>query len=464
MRGTHVAELRAALSDVDGALELVDGFDDALAHGFARLGEERAGRLTVLAGAVAGSPLGDTVVDAAGKVAAGSVSDEHLTALAAARAALLGAVHDALLARCDAANGRTRAAWEPPADAATPVAANLLAGVRGWLTEVAVTGWRGVDHEVVSASAALVEALYGDPALRRLAVLLDGLTDELRACSPVATTPRLPERRWADLWTRAMLLTRSGAWGSAGATAVSGRLLVLGVDVHEHATAVRIQVHAVFEPTGGAPARLVRTGLVAAKVDTIVGPSVWQLFADRPVLLGALAGQHTLDLVDMPLLPGGDLVWHDDRATAGAAADPFATARVLLPAATAPAVHPLDRHPTRIAEPVLVEGFTVAADGRSFTLDGEALDVDVARLPTCGPLTAETLAGAEACIGLLGWDAGRWSLRPFAVRATVKRKPVVAHTGDWALGPTDPRVVKAEAKAGDAVAVLRERAGRLLRR
>ena len=50
------------------------------------------------------------------------------------------------------------------------------------------------------------------------------------------------------------------------------------------------------------------------------------------------------------------------------------------------------------------------------------------------------------------------------MQATVKRKPVEAHTGDWAGGVTDPKVAKAEAKAGDAVAVLRERAGRLLRR
>jgi hypothetical protein len=61
-------------------------------------------------------------------------------------------------------------------------------------------------------------------------------------------------------------------------------------------------------------------------------------------------------------------------------------------------------------------------------------------------------------------DGGGWRLQPLAVQATAKRKRIAAHNGDWALGPTDPEVVKAEAKAGDAVAVLRERAGRLLRR
>jgi hypothetical protein len=91
------------------------------------------------------------------------------------------------------------------------------------------------------------------------------------------------------------------------------------------------------------------------------------------------------------------------------------------------------------------------------------IDLDLRRLPVCGPLTPELVRTSQSCLGLLRWD-GRWSLQPIAVRATAKRKPVEVHTGDWALGPTDPKVVKAEARAGDAVAVLRERSGRLLRR
>ena len=46
----------------------------------------------------------------------------------------------------------------------------------------------------------------------------------------------------------------------------------------------------------------------------------------------------------------------------------------------------------------------------------------------------------------------------------MKRKLVAVHNGDWALGVSDPKAAKADAAAGDAVAVLRERAGRLLRR
>ncbi|MEU5860332.1 hypothetical protein ABZ815_04130 [Nonomuraea sp. NPDC047529] len=463
------------------ALALVAGFDGALGHGFARVAEEDAAALAALAGALAGSPLGDRLAEAAEKVTAGSVADEHLAALAGGRAALFGAVHDALLARLDQALGRSRTSWPSAAttDANTGAASvggatevdagaasgggvpeNVLAGCRVWLRELAITGWRGVDDDLVSGGDQVIEALLAVPGSRGLAVLLDGLAAELRASSPVATMDRVPVRRWADLWTRGLLLAQSGPWHGVPEP-VSGRLLILGADVHEHATVVRVQVHGVLEEAGG-QTRLVRTSVAAAKVDTIVGPSVWRLFGGRPVLMGALAEHRSVEIDGMPLLPGGDLLWHDDRARTGAEADPFTTARVQLAGASAPATPPLDRHPVRIAEPVLVEGYTV--DGHVLDLGGNKLTLDLDRLPTSCPLTPELVAASSACIGLVRRDGGRWLLQPLAVQATVKKKPVTVHNGDWATGPTDPKVVKAEAKAGDVVAVLRERAGRLLRK
>jgi hypothetical protein len=462
MLGVQLTELLDGVPHgVEEALDLMSGFDDALAHGFARLGGERAAALAALAGALGATPLGSPAVDAVEKIIAGSITDEHLATLAGGRTALFGAIHDALLSRLDTALGRDRSPWAEPPPAETAAADNLLGGCRSWLQELAITGWKGVDHDLVSASDQTIEALLADVGLRPLAVLLDGLAAELRASCPVATMERLPARRWADLWARALLLSQ-GPGATEPAERVSGRLLVLGVDVHEHATAVQMQVHAILEPAGAAPPRLVRTSVAAAKVDTIVGPALWRLLHRHPVLLGALAEHRGLDVEDMPLLDGGDLVWHDDRATAGEPADPFATARILLADAVTPAVRPLDRHPVRIAEPVLVEGYTAGDD--AFELDGNTLTVDLDRLPGCGPLTPGLVAASSACIGLVRWDGGRWMLQPLAVQGTAKRKPFEAHNGDWAMGPTDPKVVKAEARAGDAVAVLRERAGRLLRR
>ncbi|ROT28208.1 hypothetical protein [Micromonospora sp. HM5-17] len=467
MRGTHLAELfDGADPGVADALDVVSGFDEALVPGLARVGAEQQSQLAALAGAVAVTPLRERTREAVEKVAAGSFGDEHLAMLAGARTALLGAVHDALLERLDTALGRPRATWATAEAPAPSVSENLMAGVRSWLREVAIAGWRGVDHDLVSASAQTAEAVLAVPALRRLAVLLDGLAAELRASCPVATMERLPLRRWADLWSRALLLAQPGGLPGSAATPVSGRLLPLGVDVHEHGTAVQVQVHAVLE-SADVPPRLVRTSLTTAKVETIVGPAVWRLLRGAPVLFKALAEHRALEITDVPLLPGGDLVWQDGSARPGETVEPFATARLHLGTALAPAVPPLERHPVRIAEPVLLEGYAVAVseEGESrLDVDGQALTVDVARLPGCGPLTPDLVAASSACLGLVRWDGGRWLLQPLAVQVRNRRGTTEAHTADWALGPTDPKVVRAEARAGDAVAVLRERAGRLLRR
>ncbi|MBF5032852.1 hypothetical protein IRY44_24150 [Micromonospora sp. ANENR4] len=445
-------------------LAVVDGADDTLTAGLARLDEPGAAAWAALAGAVGGTPLGARVTEAAGAVRTGALTEDHLAALAGARAALLGAAHDALLDRLDTALGRLRAPWAaaPEAPAAPPPA---LAGAQAWLHELALAGWRGADHELLSGAAAPVEAALAEPALRRIAVLLDGLAAELRAALPVAALPQVPTRRWADLWTRAVLLSHGTHGETAPGEPVSGRLLPLGVDVHEHDTAFQAQVHALLEPAGGGTVRLVRVTVVAAKVATIVGPAGWRLLEAYPILLTALAQRRSITVTDLTA-HGADLRWAEERATLGEPADPFATARVLLTGATAAATAPLLRHPAAIAEPVLVEGYTVRDDdgAPALDLDGRSLRLATGRLPAAGPLTPALVAASTACLGLLRWDDGRWLLQPLAVRATVRKQTVEAHNGDWACGVTDPKTAKAEAKAGDAVAVLRERAGRLLRR
>lgn len=451
---------------VPEALDIVTGFDEALVDGLARLGENRVAALAGLSQAVAGTPLRDRVGDAVEKIIAGSINDERLTAVAGARAAILGAAHDALLARFDTALARTRTVAEPPkasGESGAAAAGNLLAGCRSWLTELALAGWRGVDNDLVAASNQTIRGLLAEPRLRRLAVLLDGMAGELNACCPVATMARLPVRRWADLWARALLLTRPGALenGSSGTTAVSGRLLLLGVDVHEHGTSVQVQVHGLLERAVGDPPTLVRVSVCAAKVDTIVGPAVWQVLNRYPVLLRALAERRCVELTDMPSRGSGDLVWREESAEAGEVVDPFVTARVRLAEAVAVAVPPLDRHPVRIAEPVFVEGYTTSTDEAgvlTFDFAGGAIRVALDRLPSCGPLTPALVAASSSCLGLVRWDAGGWSLQPFAVQAISKKTRVTVRTGDWAAGGAGAT------KSGDALAVLRERAGRLLRR
>jgi hypothetical protein len=449
--------LASAPAGVDEALALVDGFDDALVHGLARVDEERAEALESLAAAFAGSPLADRLADAVGKIIAGAVTDEHLIAVAGARIALLGAVHDALLAGLDAGLGRVRE--DLPVIPEPGAGGNILGSSRSWLRELAISGWRGVDHELAAAGTQSVQALLDDPERRRLAVLLDGFAGELRFAAPVATMPRIPVRRWADLWSRALLLSQENALAYPVAP-VSGRFRILGVDLHEHPTVFRAQVHGLLETPDGV--RLARTSVAAAKVDTITGPAAWRLLDGFPVLLGALAGGLSLEVTDARLTPGGDLIWDETRARAGGPVDPFALARVQLGPAVAPAGAPLERHPAMIAEPVLLEGYSATAE--SLELGGTRVGIDADRLPAAGPLTPALVAASTACLGLLRWEAGRWLVQPLAVQATVKKKAVVVSTSDWALGPTEAKAAKAAATAGTATEVLRERAGRLLRK
>ncbi|MYV98763.1 hypothetical protein GT354_10800, partial [Streptomyces sp. SID3343] len=126
---------------------------------------------------------------------------------------------------------------------------------------------------------------------------------------------------------------------------------------------------------------------------------------------------------------------------------------------------PLDRHPAQIAMPVFLENYEVRRDddGMGFILAGHRLAVEPDRIPTAGPLTPEAVATSTACIGLLRWDAGAFEVQPLAVEAVVKKKTVVVHAGAWAGGTADKLGAKAEKAATEAVAVLRERAGKLLR-
>ncbi|MFE6930987.1 hypothetical protein ACFVDT_03010 [Streptomyces sp. NPDC057699] len=459
--------LTEPVDGLDEALEAVDAFDRALVAGLLRPQADGAAGPARLADAVAGTPLAARVAEAAAKAAAGVAGEDHFVALAAARTALLGSVHDALLARVEEAAGRTRGADTAPAAAERPPAANLLTAARAWLSDLARCGWQGLDHEVVSGAAEVVSAMLPDPSRRRLATLLDGFAAELAASCPGASAERFPVRRWADLWSRGMLLTVPGAAVAPATGTVDGRLLPLGIDLTEHATAAQAQVHAVFEPADGSASRLVRAAVSVPKPDTVVGAGIWQLLRPHMSLLAAAGEGRSMELTRMPVTAEGDLLWSDEHARPGEPAEAFATARVALPTATAPVTAPLDRHPARIAVPVFLEGYTARTDddGRlTFTVAGTELAVDTDRIPAAGPLTPEAVATSGACIALIRWDAGAFRVQPLAVETTVRRKVTPVHAGAWAGGTADKAGARAEKAATDAAKVLSERAGRLLRK
>src|SRR5690348_1112288 len=456
------ADLLASAPDgVDEAFAAVDAFDQALTRGLLRPQPAQASGLTRLAEAVANTPLASRVAEAAEKAAAGVAAEDHFAALAAARTALLGAIHDALMVQVQEATGRPASAPEAVRAAGGEAAKNILTAARSWLSDLARAGWQGLDSDVVAGSAPVVSAMLPDMGLRRLAALLDGFAAELAASCPGATMERVPARRWADLWSCALLLTLPGGMAATAIEKATGRLLPLGIDLQEHATAVQVQVHAVFEPADGSQPRLVRASVSAPKPDTVIGAGLWQMLRPHMSLLSAVSEGRAMELTDMPLTAEGDLIWSDSRARRGDPADPFATARVVLPTAADAPTAPLGRHPARIAVPVFLEGYAVGKDNDTLTLTvaGHPLAVDADRIPVAGPLTPETIAASGACIGLLRWDDGAFRVQPLAVETTVKKKLVAIHAGAWAGGTTDKDGVKAEKAATEAIVVLVERAG-----
>jgi hypothetical protein len=466
------ADLLASAPDgLDEAVAAVDAFDQALVAGLVRPRPVQAAGLAHLAEAVAGTPLASRVAEAAEKAAAGVAGEDHFVALAAARTALLGAAHDALMAQVQEATGRSASAAEAALATGNEAAKNLLTAARSWLSDLARVGWQGLDSDVVAGSAQVLSAMLPNPSLRRLAVLFDGFAAELAVSCPGATIERFPARRWADMWSRALMLTLPGGLAAAATEKATGRLLPLGLDLQEHATAVQVQVHAVFEPAGGTGSqsmgpRLVRASVSAPKPDTVIGAGLWQMLRPHMSLLSAISEGRAMELTDMPLTVDGDLIWSNSRARRGEPADPFATARVVLPTAADAPTAPLGRHPASIAVPVFLEGYAVAKDGDAltFTVAGRPIAVDTDRIPVAGPLTPEAIAKSGACIGLLRWDDGAFLVQPLAVETTVKKKVVAVHAGAWVGGTTDKNGIKAENAATEAIVALVERAGKLLRK
>src|SRR5690606_18835158 len=103
---------------------LVAGLDSCLLTGFGRLGPEQTGALGSLSRAVAGSPIGAAVERAIAAISVNVFRPGHCAALAAARSAILGACHDALIGRSRGVLGR--AVVEAPAAVAAGGEPNVL--------------------------------------------------------------------------------------------------------------------------------------------------------------------------------------------------------------------------------------------------------------------------------------------------------------------------------------------------
>ena len=117
--------------------------------------------------------------------------------------------------------------------------------------------------------------------------------------------------------------------------------------------------------------------------------------------------------------------------------------------------HPDARHPALLEELVYLAGndCAIIKEGGRSTLGGK-LAVDLHRWPDSDDIASDDIAGCKALVALLRFDGGAWSLQPVAID---KGKPLPRMVG---TGLSDARK---KAKGSNNLAILQERASRLLR-
>jgi hypothetical protein len=419
---------------VDKALDLVGRFDHCLVHGFARLGDAQRRSLEELAATFAGSPLGTCVAEAVAAVGRSEFVPRSFLILGSARVALLGAVHDALLAQARAALGRRAVDVEERPSLPPGGSSPAMASAQHWLAELAIAGFRQLEESAVFPFAATLEDLQDDPDLTGLAALLTGFHAELLQSLPAARLPNLPAFRWGDLWSSAIVRTQNLP-APIGFEEETGTLIPLGLDVQSHDNFVCILLYGLLDD---GEVRMVRVPFTHYKAGGIAGADVWDLFgAMADPVLKALAEHRVLRVTNAELREDGDLILRSPPKVGGAA-DPFARVDRLTALPDPP---PLSRHPVHIAEVVYLKS-------------GHGLPIADERIPEGSVLTPEAIAAAPEVLGLLRFDRGGWRLQPLSIRHPI-------------LGLVQSGEECAEARRkqkSHALEILQERASRLLRK
>jgi hypothetical protein len=452
--------------NVQRAAEVIAGLDRCFQVGFGRLGPEQNQALQSLVRICAGTPLAAPVATAVEALGRNEFVDRHFAVLATARASIQGAQYDALRAQAATALGRPlpQAAADTSTatktEASGPIA-NWQESTRNWLMELALAGFGQLEYQTLAPFTATLEHLQGEPRTARLAALLTGFLNELLGSLPIAALPKLPLYRWADLWTRSMIGSLRAPAGDPAGSKVSGTLTILGVDLHQHGYFTSFDAYAALETEDAT--RVVRVTQSSYKVDVICNTEAWKCFPkETEPLLKAIGDQLALKVEGMTLLPTLDLCWDGKAKTGKASAFMDLAAKLLAPGTEEsppmPTVDPVDRHPIQLAEPVYLADYAVRSKGWDLELkDGGSLPLALGRLGGASEIGKGDLTGSKSLVGLLRFDGGRWAVQPLAVVGDGKKAAPV-FTGQRVLQHRMP------AKKGDVLAILQERASKLLRK
>jgi hypothetical protein len=458
---TFPTALRELPVSVQPTFELLTEMDQCFLVGFANLERSHWQTLESLQRVLSGTPLHQPLSDTCAALARNEFVEPHFAIVAVVRASLQGALFDALQQQAKAVLGRVNAAEAPAESTALShptVVSPLLEGVRHGLLEMALTGFARLGASTLVPFLTTLEKLQEDPQFIRLAALLTGFGNELMRSVPIQDSHTTPLYRWVDLWTRSLIDTLHPS-ALENVSNVSGTFEIMGLDLRQHENLASIILYGLLSVD--LQLQFARLSLSAYKVDAIDKDELWLLFPHAEMLLDAFAQTKTLQLTDIPLLPLGDLRWTGE----GVVGDKYnlmqrAAGCFAVNAAKAPmscSVHPCDRHPIQLAEPIFLEGYRVEQQEAALMLcwgETDKLPVALERLSSGSEVNPAAIARSTQLFGLLRFDAGQWAVQPLAL--TVKGKPVF--TGQTAI-----KTLKNPPK-NSTVSILQERASRLLRK
>lgn len=440
--------------------ELLGRIDTCFELGFSRLGADQFEGLASVARTFTGTPLGDRLREAVEGLSRAEFREEHFVTIAAARQALQGAQYDALVEHALAQGVAFQRASIPIEKVdpthTPPEITTWMQSTRQWLVEVALAGFMQLEQETVLPFIATLEQLQQRQESARLAMLLSGMVHEWLDAMPMGSLESVPLRRWSDLWARAMV-SALALPAYPAAEEVSGTLHLLGADLRHHSHAMSAVFHGVLL-RDGEPPRQVRLHASGYKVDVLDEDEVWQVLdLERfDALIEAYTREKALNLKDMQLLPSGDLLWDASQAKIGASSNTLAIAREHLNTEQTFLVDtlPLDRHPVQIAIPVFLQDYGVEGkkNAPAMLRAGEfEVEIDELRCGGRSEVSPKAIAASDACMGLLRFDAGSWTLQPLALWAKAGKVSRIGASATLKI------------KSGSSIAILKERAGKLLR-
>ncbi|MEM7132812.1 MAG: hypothetical protein AAF702_41295 [Chloroflexota bacterium] len=454
----NLSLLQSLPENVQQSNELIASLDAIFSDGFARLESEHLDALSSLNHAFAATPLASNLTAVITAVSQSEFLENHFLLLAAARAALQGAQHDALLAQACQALGRTVPELIPVPDLPSQAPSGQLElwceSIRHWLMELVLAGFTNLEVESVLAFQATLADIQAEPRMVRHAALLNGLIAEILQYFPTKGVPEIPLFRWVDLWSRAFVLAAQPPEAQP-AIPISGEFYPLGAHLRQSDVVVNLVIFGWLEGEEGG--MLLRTNLSAFRVDVITGIELKSLFDEiGATLLTALAEQKSIFIEEILLQNTGDMLWQEKNVKLGKSIDLAALASRLHsePPVSRWTQRAEDRHPALIHEFVYLEHYRIENEAIYW---GElAFPLALERIADSPDMPLADLTKGASMIALLCFDAGCWSLQPLSVLSKGKKKGAVQTQGIF----VQPKGKKAKS----TLPQLRERASRLLRK